>query len=439
MAYVGFNDHGYVYFDEGYHLLFSEDNTHEFLFRYVTQDLSYLPEQFGRYIARRMDTSTFALYNRSSDDTLIEQMKSVLVAAHPYYKHEANQVLIQAIGDYFNDLLLYSCYHCHTPISDFSEAWYKERITALLSPLLMLGDTYPEDFYREYQRRIGGDSYTAGVPDSEIETAILGVPRDQPIGLSNELRTQRAIYNMLYFLLDIAAQGLEELTTPQRIWLYGNVVVGGPLRVGVSKQLSFWLPTLYQHPTDQDNQDILQDSEYNRELDDKFHSLHALGKLNVGRDGIPDGMGEDLRSAIDYARTVTSTKLYETYSVRNLYQLLFLEVWSMVQSRIKIRKCRHCGKYFVAATRRIVYCDRVDESGLRCSAVGYQEDFKKKMEDDEPLQIYHRAYKTHHARVRKGTMSKDAFQRWCDEARLKLAKARAGELDIATFQAWLKK
>ncbi len=43
---------------------------------------------------------------------------------------------------------------------------------------------------------------------------------------------------MLYFLLDIAAPGLETLTTPQRIWLYGNIVASSGSEMTVPKRLS---------------------------------------------------------------------------------------------------------------------------------------------------------------------------------------------------------
>lgn len=434
MAYIGFNDRGYEYFNEGYYLLFSEDHSHELLFHYVVQDLSCLPGLFDQYISRRMDTSTFKLYDCPGDDTSIDQIKRVLMDAHPYYRHEVREVLIRAIGSYFNDLLLYSFYHQDVAIPGFSETWYLKRVTALLSPLLELGDTYPMDFYNEYLERTGGNAYTAGESDEEVEIVIPGVPQEMPTGFSNEIQTQNEIYNMLYFLLDIAAPGLDALTTPQRIWLYGNIMSSSGVGVTVPKKFFFRRPTLYRA-----GQDYSQAVERNQELNDKFSPLYALSKLNVGRDGIPADMKETFCSAIEYARTITVDKPHEEYRINSLRQLLYLEVWSMIQNKVKIRKCRHCGKYFVAATRRIVYCDRVDESGIRCSAVGYHEAFQKKMEDDEPLQIYNRAYKTHHARVRKGTMSKENFQLWCIEAKERMERARAGELDIAQFQEWLKK
>ena len=74
-----------------------------------------------------------------------------------------------------------------------------------------------------------------------------------------------------------------------------------------------------------------------------------------------------------------------------------------------------------------------------CSKVGSQQAFEKKMKEDEALRIYNRAYKTHHARVRKKNMEQNDFLRWCNEAKQKLGQARTGELDIASFQKWLKK
>ena len=74
-------------------------------------------------------------------------------------------------------------------------------------PLSGIRGHLPQGFYNEYLERTGGNAYTADQPDDEIETAIYGVPREMPTGFSREIRTQREIYNMLYFLLDIAAPG----------------------------------------------------------------------------------------------------------------------------------------------------------------------------------------------------------------------------------------
>lgn len=441
MAYAGFIDHGYKYFDKGHYLLFSENNTHDLLFNYVAQDISGLTKLFDLYISQRMDISTFKLYDYSWNNTAIDQMQKLLIAAHPYYKYEANEVLIRAIGDYFNSLLLYLRYYQRINIPDFSKAWYMERITNLLGPLLKQREPSrdetegypPENLYNEYQKQIGESIYTAGQSDIEMEIFVCDIPRKMPVGLSNEIRTQSEIYNMLYFLLDISAQELDELTTQQRVWLYSNITATSKARIIVSKQLSLKNSIIYR-----DNYNERQIAEYSRTLDDKFRSLYDICGLNVGRDGIPASMSKDFHSAVEYTKTVTIPKPYEEYKIDCLYQLLYLEILSMIQDKVMIRKCRRCGKYFVVANRKIAYCNRIDESGVCCSTVGSRQSFQKKMEADEALQIYNRAYKTHHARVRKGKMSKSSFEMWCNEAKQKLSEARAGELDIVSFQKWLK-
>ena len=425
MVYIGFSDCGYECFNSGHYLLFSENNAHELLFNYVAQDLSCLPDLFEQYVSQRMDTSNFSILDCHNDNTAIEKIKGVLITAHPYYKYNIREILIEEIGNYFNDLLLYLRYKLRQTISDYSEAWYMERITNLLYPLLELGDTYPKDFYNEFQKQNNENIFTAGQPATEIETFIFNVPSEKPVGLDNEIRTQQAIYNMLYFLLDISAKGLEELTTPQRIWLYSNIMNFSQSSTDVSKRLSFKHPGLCQ-----DNQSNM--------LDDMFRPLYDLGRLNVGRDGVPVDMSESFQSVIDYAKTVTTTTPYDKYKIDSLYQLLYLEILSMIQNKIMIRKCRRCGKYFVVPNRKVVYCSRTDESGMCCSKVGSQQAFEKKMKEDEALRIYNRAYKTHHARVRKKNMEQNDFLRWCNEAKQKLGQARTGELDIASFQKWLK-
>ena len=60
------------------------------------------------------------------------------------------------------------------------------------------------------------------------------------------------------------------------------------------------------------------------------------------------------------------------------------------------------------------------------------------MKEEDALNIYNRAYKTHHARIRNGKMTKSDFCVWSAEAKQKLNEVRAGQLDIAEFQKWLK-
>ena len=80
----------------------------------------------------------------------------------------------------------------------------------------------------------------------------------------------------------------------------------------------------------------------------------------------------------------------------------------------------------------------MNASGVSCSAVGSKQSFQRKLENDEALRIYNRAYKTHHARIRSGKMKENHFSLWRMEAKEMLERVRAGELELGDFKKWVK-
>lgn len=54
------------------------------------------------------------------------------------------------------------------------------------------------------------------------------------------------------------------------------------------------------------------------------------------------------------------------------------------------------------------------------------------------IKVYNRVYKTIYARMKRGTLTADEFNRWKAEARHMLDKTRAGEVNEDEFEAWLK-
>ena len=425
MALVAFRDSGYDYFDEGNYILFTTDNTHNYLFDYVAKDLSQLSKLLERYVSKRMDIATFDLNNDYQDnDNDSTEIKEMLMSLHPYYAHEYREAIIKAIGYYFNDLLVYSSYTGNSFKCIYREKWYIERFTELAAAFLREDEKYSEKFYGKYKERVNADEC-----ESIEENFVDNIPTEQPIGFINEITTQKAVKNMLYLILDISAPIISELAMPQRIWLYSNIYQSD---MEVIKKLSFRPPILYQS-----NHDYSLRTEYINKMYDLFKPLYGLSIVDIDCDGVPPGKLNFLNDAVKYAKTITKTEVYEECEINNLHQLLYLEILSMIQANTDIRKCKHCGKYFIVTNRKIAYCDRTDERGDRCSAVGSKCSFQKKLKTEYPLKIYNRAYKTHHARVQHGTMSRNDFLAWCDEAKENLNKVRAGELDIFIFEVWL--
>lgn len=416
MLYAEFRDTKYECFDRNYDLLFTSDETHNHLFEYVAKDLSSLPILFEQYISNIMDTTTIKLKKNQGNDDDILKVEKKIKSIHPYYKWEYKEIIVSEIVDYFNSLLVY----LHHKLS--KDAYY-EMIHVLIPSSFVSDPTDYYDFYNIYAKWMGLEI------DDDIEISTLNVPQQKPQGFIKEISTQNTISNMLYFILDIAAPNIEKLTISQRTSLYGNIFQRDYESMPIIKRTSF-APIRFRNNTSITNM---------YKINDIFNPLNNLKHLNIAYNGIPASMTKSLNAAIEYVSNIKTTKVYEEYEINSLHELLFLEILSMIQASTMIRKCKNCGKYFIVDNRKTVYCDRIDESGICCSAVGSKRTFNQKVEQDEALKIYTRAYKTHHARVRKKKMSQDNFSIWCAEAKANLEKTRNGELDISTFQEWLKK
>lgn len=442
LAYIRFHNNGYDYSSSETTILFSADNTHDYLFKYIEKDLTDLNKLFETYIAQIMDTSTFTLVenqNSQNSDTYIIKIIEILKTLHPFYALNYKKIIIKEIGTYFNHLLVYASFRTNRTLLDKAAdaEWYYKRLNCLMPSLLATKNNYPDglhpdDFFHKFKQWIDKHDYYT----DEGETFVLNVPKQMPKGFSEEITTQKNVYDMLFFILDISAQGLEKITIPQRMWLYSNIFNMGDnySDLKVVQHIRFYSSSLSA-----DNNNHIQEYSCKKNFDKLFKPLNALTNLNVGRNGIPKDLIECFNSAIDYAKCAVSVNLYEEYEINSLRELLYLEIISMIRAGTMIRKCKNCGKYFVVKNRKTAYCDRINESGLYCSAVGSKQSFQRKMDNEEELKIYNRAYKTHHARLRNKKMNSHEFETWTHEAKDRLEKVRAGELDIAAFKEWLKK
>ncbi len=430
-----FDDNGYKYFNEGKYVLFSADNTHNYLFDYVTKDLSSLPSLLEQYFFQKMDTTTLKIKENSSNNENINKMIELLKSIHPYYEYEYKKVLIKAIGVCFNNFLVYSILETNKAASECVEKneLYIEKFIKLIPDILIPYNIFPNelspvDFYHKFLVRINGQNY----PAHQIEeTFVFGKPQKNITCFHEEIKTQKNIFDMLYFLLDIAVPELQNLSTSQRIWLYSNIFIDSELEV--MHQFSFCKPALIDNPSDY--QQKINDK---HKFDEIFEPLYVLRKSNSDYDRMPDHLITNLHLAINLAKEISSANIYEEYEINNLQQLLYLETMYMIQAGTMIRKCRNCGKYFVVKNRKVAYCDRINNSGICCSAVGSKQTFQRKLESEEELKMYNRAYKTHHARLRNKKMSQSEFEIWTREAKENLKKVRMGKLELAAFKEWLK-
>ena len=411
--------------------MFSEDGDHHLLFEYITKDLSGVKDQFDAYIRCRLDLETLEVRKGSSGEECLKQIEKTLKSAHPYYQYGFREACIDIIGTYFNRLLLYRCLGRRNfdPEIAKSEKWYLKTLEGLLEPFLRGGDEYPLDFYFKFRKQIGDYYYTAGASKSDYEGVVF-MPYSESNLIPDVVSTQKAIRDFLYFVMDITAPSLSSLKTFQRIWLFKNIFYDEFYRLNsrAERYLSL-IPNLqFEYIGD--------------DYDTTYSKLCSISIEQMESDEMSKEQKDALCRAVNLAKEKQNAEaemIYGEYNITSLNQILNIELMSMLQDETMIRPCKNCGKYFIVTNRNTAYCDRIDESGKRCSAVGPSREFQKKMKEDEALKIYTRAYKTHFARVKKGTMEKDAFTEWCKEAKERLEQARAGKLDVPTFQEWLKK
>lgn len=437
MALVGFVDNKYDYFDKNNRILFSADGTHNYLFDYVAHDLTCLPNLFEQYIFHKIDVSTFELKHNTKSINFIYKIKEILESAHPYYKHEFKKTIIMAIGNYFNKLLLYSIYTKEYLSLDctLKEQWYYEKFNHLIPFPLVRASDYsdgfsPLDFHHRYKILVDEVGYNV----NEIEeTFVYNVPSKMPNGFCEELEIQKNIHNMLYFLLDMSVQNMDELTVSQRIWIYSNLF-SGLSDMCVNRKLLLCLTPL---PSENNQQtDLYKDDLRDKnKLNNIFCPLKNYYLSDTANSAVSIDIMDD---AIEYAKTINESQIYEVYEISDLQELLTLEVLFMIRSGLAIKKCEICGKYFVPKTKRNKYCERIDGSGKNCYAIAKKEKNKQRLEKDPALKLYNTAYKTRYAQFKHETINTKAFNAWQYNARQKLDFVREGKLDISEFQEWLK-
>ena len=131
--------------------------------------------------------------------------------------------------------------------------------------------------------------------------------------------------------------------------------------------------------------------------------------------------------------------IVEMVDIRDLDDLLKFELYHTLKSDLIIRKCKHCGEYFVVRGRiDTEYCDRIKEGETKpCSIIGATRSYwGSKLED--PIHIeFQKAYKRNHSRQRVGKMTNLEFYEWSEEARSKRGECETGRLTLEEFRAWL--
>lgn len=132
--------------------------------------------------------------------------------------------------------------------------------------------------------------------------------------------------------------------------------------------------------------------------------------------------------------------IQEIYEIDNFYNLLFLELYFILQEKTYLKKCKNCGKYFLTTNSAVTYCDNAFEDNKICREIGASKVFTKNLEKDEAYNLYRKVYKKKQALAKsKGGSFDIEYNRFKHQGKDKKNAYKLKEITKQEFIKWLNK
>ncbi|MBQ9657581.1 MAG: hypothetical protein IJV31_02295 [Clostridia bacterium] len=132
--------------------------------------------------------------------------------------------------------------------------------------------------------------------------------------------------------------------------------------------------------------------------------------------------------------------IQEIYQIHNFYNLLFLELYFILQEKIYLKKCKNCGKYFLTTNSAVIYCDNMFEDNKTCREIGASKVFTKNLEKDEAYNLYRKVYKKKQALAKsKGGSFEIEYNLFKNQGKDKKNAYKLKEISKEEFMKWLNK
>ena len=361
--------------------------THEYLFNALDADLSRMEAYAQNYLA--------CLDNGSDPDkAIMQRIREELSSLHPFYRAcpaNATATINKAFASYIK-----------RKYPESAEAQEAAMAKVLETKYLYQGDVA---FW--------------------LDDAVI-LPTEQIF--AELFRMQEDIRRWAFIVLDNTNPDLAKLTSTQRNGLY-SLVYGDaytPLletKVQKSTQLPYNVRLLG----------------INMDFDEQYEQAVLQGLRQMQE--TPNTTPQCVKELIDDAANMIGDCEIHTYVLDTLEDLLKYEVYGMIQAEKRIKRCKNCGRYFVVDKSNMEYCDRIAAGETKpCSEIGKSRTYEQKIaKGGTAMALYRKAYKTHFARIRSGTMTREQFDAWKDEATAKRQQVESGVLDMDEYATWLKK
>lgn len=133
----------------------------------------------------------------------------------------------------------------------------------------------------------------------------------------------------------------------------------------------------------------------------------------------------------------TEVASHTFYTAEDVRALVMLEFDYLCSHHFTVRKCAHCGRYFLPVSQRAIYCSRVLDDGCKaCKDIAAAVKYRESINRDEAKKYYQRlnnAYQMRCCRTPALFPQEDHWQ-WQDRAKALLKKVEAGELSLENFK-----
>ena len=103
--------------------------------------------------------------------------------------------------------------------------------------------------------------------------------------------------------------------------------------------------------------------------------------------------------------------IVQMYNITTVDDLIRFELLSLVDNDVNIKKCKHCGNFFVPIGRLdTIYCNRINKGEAKpCNEIGAMEALKDKRKDNPVAQACDSVYQRFYSARRNNRMGKSDF------------------------------
>lgn len=133
----------------------------------------------------------------------------------------------------------------------------------------------------------------------------------------------------------------------------------------------------------------------------------------------------------------------DVYFVNSIPQLLYIMLKEFtVFKTLPIRKCKNCGRFFMAQNRKDeLYCNNLfEDTGKTCKQLGAMSTYIQKLEENPVLALYKNMIKRKHMRVKRNPDNAELamnFEDWKERSRVQFEKYKNNEITDKEFEKWL--